>query len=798
MGTRITREGAENVYRAAQAWVDAALRSDSSLFTPGEAIWSARWLRELRERFLDKPDSSKRKFLEKLQDQLDGSPTEVQQLMAEAIYFHRLIVSTKDGSTKRRDIETVLGWSFPPVAIPGGLVHSLTPGIANPGQYFHVKGPNQIGFLVELVEQWKELEGDEQARLLADPWAFKSFVIEREFRSKTLVDEPNSYRTQREALLHLLFPDVFEAIVSTNHKHWIAGTFAKLIEEPAEDVDRRLAQIRPEIESRYGGGDYVYYLPEVRTLWDSRYSPGLWNGFVRRAQEYCASGRLDEEEIEYKLDIGSKLAAARHAVIDEADGGGDLVKRGIGGNLVNRFEQTKFRGWIDESPEESMFALQMLWEGDEDNPDERISSFCELLPSHASGGPGNRTTLSSVLLMGLNVEQYPPFRVGVFNSGYQQTGYGEPEAAAGEAELYRWALDFLDRFIEEASNRGLELRHRLDAQSVLWALTMGPDESTDEFTGDGAVGEEVEESAPEPEPDLNALAAKTYLPVSFLETIRLLLEDKKQVIFQGPPGTGKTYIAQALAETLAGSEDRVTLVQFHPDYAYEQFIQGYRPKSLPSGQISWEVGNGTLLRAAEQAAKSPGAPHFLVIDEINRGNLAKVFGELYFLLEYRDRAVRLHYAEEPFSLPGNLYIIGTMNTADRSIALVDLALRRRFHFVEFHPDAAPIRGLLRRYLEENSPGLDWVADVVDRANELLQEDRHAAIGPSYFMRPGLSQEDVKRIWDHNVLPYIQELLFGYGGNRLGEFTLENLSKGMDAGGPGDEGEGAPDVGMSEE
>ena len=788
MGTRITRAGSENVYRAAQAWVDSALRSDSSIFTPGNPIWTVRWLRELRERFLDRPDTSKRKFLEKLRDQLDSTtPPQVHQLMAEAIYFHRLIVSTRDGSAKRRDMETVLGWSSSPVAIPEPLVQGLTPGIANTGQYFNVKRPNQIGFLVEFAEQWKEqLDAGEQDRLLDDAWAFKSFVMEREFRSRTLTDEPNSYRAQREALLHLVFPDVFEPIVSTNHKHWIAGAFAKFAEEPAEDVDRLLAQVRPEIEARYGNIDYVHYQPEVRSLWDDGYSADLWGGFVRRAREYVDAGRLEEEEIEYKLDIGSRLAAARQAVMEEAEGWADLVKRGIAGNLVFSIELAKFRGWLDESPDESLFALQMLWEGDEDNPGERIDAFCELLPPRVSSGPGTRTTLASVLLMGLDVEQYPPFRVGVLNSGYRQTGHGEPGDGASEAELYEWALDFLDQFVEEASNRGLEMRHRLDAQSVAWALAQGRVEPTE----DGQIEDEGDgpRTSPTVEPDLETLGAKTHLPVSFLENIRALLEDKRQVIFQGPPGTGKTFVAQALAEALAGSRDRVTLVQFHPDYAYEQFIQGYRPRSLPGGQITWEVQKGTLLRAAERARDEPGARHYLVIDEINRGNLAKVFGELYFLLKYRDREMQLHYSEEPFSLPQNLHIIGTMNTADRSIALVDLALRRRFHFVEFHPDDDPIRGLLRRYLEERSPGLEWVAGVVERANELLWEDRHAAIGPSYFMKPGLNEGDVKRIWEHNVRPYIQELLFSYGGDRMEEFTLENLRRGRATGPPREDGE----------
>ena len=154
-----------------------------------------------------------------------------------------------------------------------------------------------------------------------------------------------------------------------------------------------------------------------------------------------------------------------------------------------------------------------------------------------------------------------------------------------------------------------------------------------------------------------------------------------------------------------------------------------------------------------------------------------MFGELYFLLEYRDTEMHLQYSDEPFSLPDNLYIIGTMNTADRSIALVDLALRRRFHFVEFHPGEWPVQGLLRRWLDRNAPGMQWVAGVVDRANERLHAggDSEAAIGPSYFMRPGLTNEQVRLIWEHNVRPYVEEQLYGQR-DRLAEFDLDTLRR----------------------
>ena len=194
------------------------------------------------------------------------------------------------------------------------------------------------------------------------------------------------------------------------------------------------------------------------------------------------------------------------------------------------------------------------------------------------------------------------------------------------------------------------------------------------------------------------------------------------------------------------------------------------------------------MQMAKRAANDSHGKYFLVIDEINRGNLAKVFGELYFLLEYRETPMNLMYQEEDeprFTMPDNLHIIGTMNTADRSIALVDLALRRRFAFVDFSVNKEPVQGLLRRWLSANSLSeMEWVADVVDGANAKL-DDHHAAIGPSHFIRTDL-EAAVERIWEHNVLPYIEEHLFGER-DRLREFALDKLR-----------GAGAPDGGEQEE
>jgi hypothetical protein len=271
---------------------------------------------------------------------------------------------------------------------------------------------------------------------------------------------------------------------------------------------------------------------------------------------------------------------------------------------------------------------------------------------------------------------------------------------------------------------------------------------------------------PEPE-GLSRLADELLLEREYLERVQRLLEDKPQAIFYGPPGTGKTYVARKLAQFFAGSDGAIKLVQFHPSYAYEDFVEGYRPT-----EGGFALMDGPLKEIAAQAEADPGSLYVLIIDEINRGNVAKVFGELYFLLEYRDEAVRMQYSHAPFSLPRNLWIIATMNTADRSIALIDAALRRRFYFVPFFPDEPPVRGLLGRWLQRNKPDFGWVADVVEIANERLA-DRQAAVGPSYFMKATLTEEWVELIWEHSVIPYLAEQFLGQE-EELKRFDLEVL------------------------
>ncbi len=278
--------------------------------------------------------------------------------------------------------------------------------------------------------------------------------------------------------------------------------------------------------------------------------------------------------------------------------------------------------------------------------------------------------------------------------------------------------------------------------------------------------------------DLEALADSLLLDESFLEEIIGLLREKRQVIFYGPPGTGKTFVARGLMKHLAAELSRREVVQFHPSYSYEDFVQGYRPATREDGSLAYELKYGPLMRLAHQALDVPGKDHVLLIDEINRGNLPKILGELLYLLEYRDDEVALMYGEdgERFKLPENLLLIGTMNIADRSIALVDTALRRRFHFVPFFPGEYPLEDLLSRWLERNSkPEMYYVASIVDRLNARLRErfGPHLQVGPSYFMREDLSDEVLESVWAHDIMPFLEEQLFGYE-EELASYKLDSM------------------------
>lgn len=225
-----------------------------------------------------------------------------------------------------------------------------------------------------------------------------------------------------------------------------------------------------------------------------------------------------------------------------------------------------------------------------------------------------------------------------------------------------------------------------------------------------------------------------FIPREEIELMMNRLREKKNLILQGPPGTGKTWVARQLAHILCGtdSDESTTAVQFHPSMSYEDFIQGFRP----SGDGKLTLAKGPLLKAVDKANEDETTPHVVVIEEINRGNPAQIFGDMLTLLEADKRnpenALTTLYSPdgETIFLPKNLYIIGTMNQADRSLAMLDMALRRRFAFITLRPQ---LNASWRRFCIEhrrcNESALVDIAQRINTVNELISDD--FTLGPAY-------------------------------------------------------------------
>jgi hypothetical protein len=229
------------------------------------------------------------------------------------------------------------------------------------------------------------------------------------------------------------------------------------------------------------------------------------------------------------------------------------------------------------------------------------------------------------------------------------------------------------------------------------------------------IGEESPLIVSTHQPDtVERLVADTLLSPETVSRAVELLDEKKHIIFYGPPGTGKTFIARRLAQHFVGTSGEIHTVQFHPSYAYEEFIEGIRPHS-DDGQISYPVEAGIFRRLCDAARMHPDGTYVLLIDEVNRGNLPRIFGELLYLLEYRDptEAVILPYSKTRFTIPPNVYLVGTMNAADRTLTTLDHAVRRRFHFIPLKPDPAILRKWLHRQGNER---MVWTAELLEALN----------------------------------------------------------------------------------
>ena len=277
------------------------------------------------------------------------------------------------------------------------------------------------------------------------------------------------------------------------------------------------------------------------------------------------------------------------------------------------------------------------------------------------------------------------------------------------------------------------------------------------------IGEEIREKEVEYDPYTEVdFLSEVFMDAERYRTLVNLLKTKKNIILQGAPGVGKTFVAKRLAFSIMGQKDtsRVMMVQFHQSYSYEDFVMGFRPS-----KDGFELTFGPFYQFCKEAQNDDKRDYFFIIDEINRGNVSKIFGELLMLIEKEKRGEKLHllYSNEPFSVPENVYIIGTMNTADRSLAIIDYALRRRFAFFELEP-AFDSEGFKTIIQQANNPKFNALVEQIKSLNEFISNDESLGsgfrIGHSYLCTNGeVTDEWLKVVVEYELLPLLDEYWF---------------------------------------
>lgn len=468
----------------------------------------------------------------------------------------------------------------------------------------------------------------------------------------------------------------------------------------------------------------------------------------------------------------------------------DMLERSLAdtGNLLAAggfFPSKMIIGFAKVAPAEVRDMFAELFDENKDVC-ERIESFRQrsdmLLEEYGNGAANHYQTENSisVYLWLRYPEKYYIYRLKRVKKAAAALGAGYVFKKGAYAENIRNCFAFYDELSAELRADG-ELRNILD---TLLTEEHYPDPQLHTLAADLVFYISCDDDTEQPPvqlppvPDDEEHVPEKYGREDFLREVYMsgerydrlaaAVKKKMNVILQGAPGVGKTFAAKRLAYSLMGERDesRVELVQFHQNYSYEDFVMGYKPSG--SG---FELKRGVFCRFCGRAAADPDRDYFFIIDEVNRGNMSRIFGELLMLIEkdYRGEFASLAYSGERFTVPKNLYIIGMMNTADRSLAMIDYALRRRFGFFDMEP-GFDTEGFVRYRKSLNSPLFDELVSKIKELNRDIAADRSLGkgfcIGHSYFCggEEYIGQGDGLERWlkdtvDFDILPTLAEYWF---------------------------------------
>ena len=719
---------AESILNAAEQWKKRCLFDGGSIFTE-ERLWSRENFEQLRTHFVENLDEGSGSFQDKLQRQLEPASPEAKRLWAEMTWALYLIVSSLKRRTKVSDIKVVWEWSGS--ALPDhhwALGEILEQGIVDPGAAYNVNKWREFVFFITAMIDWFSLSEGDRKSLISDPWRFAEWLEKREHAHA---------RQFRHAFLFLLFPDSFESILSRKNKvEIVKAFFRKWKKEPAVDykdriaVDRALLAVRERIIDEHPGQEIDFYRPPFSDVWKSPPSSP-----PSSPQEPPPTEESDEAWFRQRFGEVDVWA----------------ISPGEGARLWPDFQEHGIAaiGWDDlrdirEYDSRDAVHEALIGSGYGPNPKNNARALWEF---------ANEVKIGDIIIAKRGRSSILGW--GTVTGNYEHDP-GRPEYQNVRTVEWTPCKEPIDLLERRVTNKTLT---RFSPYKNWLRFAFGLIE--------GEAPDRKVDSAPY---DMNAALEDVFVSHDQFKRILDSIALRKNLILQGPPGVGKTFIARRIAWCLIGRNDSrpVEMVQFHQSYAYEDFVQGWRPTE----NGGFTLRNGVFFEFCKRAEKQPDTPFVFIIDEINRGNLSRIFGELLMLIEADKRgpdyAIPLTYANtgERFSVPTNVHLLGLMNTADRSLAIVDYALRRRFAFEFLRP--AYRTEEFRAYLlnaEVDRSLVDRIVDRMTHINERIRVDKDLGqgfeIGHSYFVPDEDSPDEhwFATIVDTQIEPLLREYWF---------------------------------------